>query len=300
MTAAALLLLAIVGCALAGAALLSLDRRSRARARMWREAEHAPVRDATPRAIPAGRIGRWLHLAGYRDPRAIATFGFATRAAALVGLACAVLLSDSPALRAAQLNAAAAPAVGSALAGLVGLSPWLAALGLAAAPALVVSSARKRLVQAIEGDLPLTLELLATLAEAGMGFDAAIQEVLASQREPGPLGRELRIYRTEQLTGLGRVACLRRLSERISVRAVRAVVAALVQAEETGAGLAQVLRPLADDLRLRNRERALARAEALPEKLVFPLIAGFLPGMLVWTLGPAVHQLVQVIGSITS
>ena len=44
----------------------------------------------------------------------------------------------------------------------------------------------------------------------------------------------------------------------------------------------------------------LARAEALPEKLVFPLIAGFLPGLLVWTLGPAVHQLVEIVGSITS
>ena len=75
-------------------------------------------------------------------------------------------------------------------------------------------------------------------------------------------------------------------------------MAALVQAEETGSGLADVLRPLADDLRLRRRERALARAEALPEKLVFPLVLGFLPGLLVWTLGPSFHQLFGIVDSI--
>lgn len=300
MTAAALLASAFLGCGLAGVALLSFDRRSRARARLWRDVENPSRPVASGGAVPVGRLSRWLFLAGYRDRRAPRLFGFAVGAAALVGLSCAALLSGSPALRAAQLAVASVPAIGSALAGLVGLSPWIAALALAGAPVLAVSSARTRLVQAVERELPLTLELVATLAEAGMGFDAAIQEVLASHHEPGPLARELRIYRTEQLAGLGRVACLRRLSERISVRTVRSVVAALVQAEETGAGLAQVLRPLADDLRQRNRERALARAEALPEKLVFPLIVGFLPGLLVWTLGPAVHQLIQVVGAITS
>ncbi|MCH2185285.1 type II secretion system F family protein, partial [Myxococcota bacterium] len=63
-------------------------------------------------------------------------------------------------------------------------------------------------------------------------------------------------------------------------------------------GLADILRPLADDLRQRRRERALAKAEALPEKLVFPLVLGFLPGLLVWTLGPSFHQLVGTIDTI--
>ena len=38
--------------------------------------------------------------------------------------------------------------------------------------------------------------------------------------------------------------------------------------------------------------------EALPEKLVFPLVLGFLPGLLVWTLGPSFHQLFGIIDSI--
>ena len=56
-----------------------------------------------------------------------------------------------------------------------------------------------------------------------------------------------------------------------------------------------LLRPQAILVRQRRRERALATAEALPEKLVVPLLIGFLPGLLVWTLGPAFFQLFEMI-----
>ena len=50
-------------------------------------------------------------------------------------------------------------------------------------------------------------------------------------------------------------------------------------------------------LRRRRREDALARAESLPEKLVVPLLVGFLPGLLAWTLGPAIHQLGEMLSA---
>jgi tight adherence protein C len=135
------------------------------------------------------------------------------------------------------------------------------------------------------------------LAQAGLGFDAALARVLRAQpsRE---LGDELRRYQSELLAGVGRVECLRRMATRVGHPALSSVVAALAQAEEVGSGLSEVLRPLADDVRARRRENALARAEALPEKLVFPLMIGFLPGLMVWTLGPAIHQLVEVLSAI--
>ena len=42
---------------------------------------------------------------------------------------------------------------------------------------------------------------------------------------------------------------------------------------------------------MRRRERALERAMQIPVKLVFPLVACFLPGIFVATLGPIVLQL---------
>ena len=190
------------------------------------------------------------------------------------------------------------PVVGLALARLVSWLPIAAALSCAALPWLWVRSRRAERLQDIEADLPFTLELLATLAEGGLGFDASLERVLDSEPTARPLAEELRLYQAEVLGGGARVECLQRLSARIEHPTVTSAVAALVQAEETGSGLAEVLRPLADDFRLRRRERALARAEALPEKLVFPLVIGFLPSLLIWTLGPSFHQLFGAVDAI--
>ncbi len=71
-------------------------------------------------------------------------------------------------------------------------------------------------------------------------------------------------------------------------------VSALVQAEQMGIGLADVLRRQADDLRGRRREQALLRAQALPVKLVIPLVICFLPGIFVFTLGPALYSILRL------
>ncbi len=39
-------------------------------------------------------------------------------------------------------------------------------------------------------------------------------------------------------------------------------------------------------------------AQALPVKLVFPLILCFLPGIFVSTLAPAVYQMIRVVDSV--
>ncbi len=57
-----------------------------------------------------------------------------------------------------------------------------------------------------------------------------------------------------------------------------AFISAVVQAEQIGAGLAQVLQTQAIDLRDRRREQALAMAMQIPIKLLVPLICCFFPG----------------------
>ena len=68
------------------------------------------------------------------------------------------------------------------------------------------------------------------------------------------------------------------------------LTSAMVQAEQIGSGVANVLRGQADDLRQRRRERALEFSMALPVKLIFPLVICFLPAILVFTLGPAFYD----------
>ena len=148
-------------------------------------------------------------------------------------------------------------------------------------------------MEKVEQDLPISLELLATLGEAGLGFDAALSRVLDSVKEDRPLAREFRTYQSDLLAGRTRVESLRRLARRLEVSSVTILVSALVQAEQMGSGIAQTLRRQADDLRDRRRERANAFAMALPIKRMFPLVVCFLPGIFVWTLGPFFVRLFQ-------
>jgi tight adherence protein C len=154
----------------------------------------------------------------------------------------------------------------------------------------MVRRARRARVTAVEQDLPVTLELLSTLAEAGLGFDAAVARILSSQPSERPLASEFRTLQVELLSGRARIDCLRRVAKRLDIPSVTIFISALVQAEQIGAGVADVLRQQADDLRQRRRERAMELSMSLPVKRMFPMVICFLPGVLLFTLGPTFNE----------
>jgi tight adherence protein C len=174
------------------------------------------------------------------------------------------------------------------------IAPYLATLFVAFVPLAFVRRARRSRVAQVERDLPVTLELLATLAEAGLGFDAALDRILGSNPPDRALVQEFRTFQAEVLAGRSRVESLRRLGRRLDVTSVTILISALVQAEQIGSGIAEVLRSQAEDLRQRRRERAMEFSMALPVKLLFPLVICFLPGIILFTLGPAFYDLFRL------
>ncbi|MEL6897134.1 MAG: type II secretion system F family protein, partial [Planctomycetota bacterium] len=229
-----------------------------------------------------------------RGPNATPTFMVLNAIALLVGLGVAFLLYQSSVVQLGSVVLRAIPgSVGEVFLPLLWSSPAFAVGVVVLAPALVVRARRRKRVQQIEIDLPLTLDLLATLAEAGLSFDAALERVLETQRAKRPLADEFRLFRLEILTGRSRIDSLRRLKDNINVPWFSIFVSALIHAEQIGASLASTLRAQADDLRNRRRERALAQAMAVPVKLLFPLIVCFLPGIMIASLGPIIFQIAQ-------
>jgi tight adherence protein C len=165
---------------------------------------------------------------------------------------------------------------------------------LSCVPWLIVRKSRRERVELVEQDLPLALELLSTLSEAGLGFDAALARILKTRLAGRPLAEEFRNFQSDLLAGRPRTESLRRFSSRLDVPSISVFTSAMVQAEQLGMGIARVLRLQADDVRARRRERAIAFANALPTKRVIPLVVCFLPGLFVWTLGPAFVQLFKM------
>ena len=259
--------------------------------------EVAPAADEEPRD---GRLARWLGRAGYRGSRAVALFGVACGVALLAGSALAVLVWIAGLAGAVLDGLDRIPGgLGRGLIPIAASGPALVALLVAALPWAYVLRRRSAMVEAVEQDLPITLELLATLAEAGFAFDAALAQVLAAETAGDrPLASELRHFQLELLAGRPRVECFRRLRERLDVPGVNVLVAALVTAEHLGASTSETLRTQATDLRGRRREQAMALAQGLPVKLIFPLMFCFLPGIFVVILGPAFYQLFQMADSV--
>lgn len=286
---ALVLLLGLVSSAVLVAG-LAWTRRLRARTRLYDDVD---IERIAPRP---GAMRRWLQRAGIRGRTATTAYLAALIGATTLAVVAIVLwfgLRLGPFL-AEGLVIIPGPA-GALLSAVVQGGPVILVVGLAATPWLYVRNARRARVESIEQDLPISLELLATLSEAGFGFDAAIEKLLEMQDRDRALADELRQFQREVLAGMGRVEALRRLDQRASVPALTVLTAALVQAEQVGASTAGVLRTQAEDLRSLRRERALAQAEALEVKLVFPLVICFLPGLFVAAVGPPFYEFVKLI-----
>jgi tight adherence protein C len=262
------------------------------------EGDGAPRHAGARTAGPTGWLARWLALAGYRNPRAPLVFSVSVIVAMGAGVLSALAFSRIILNGMVEGVGNIPGGIGDALVAVLGAGPWIIFILFAVSPVLLVRAARRRRVREIEQDLSLTLELFATLAEAGLGFDAALVRIVQSQPVARPLTSELIGFQRDLQAGAARLQALRHLADRIDVMSMTIFISAVIQSEQVGASLAETLRHQADDLRGRRREQALLLAQALPVKLVFPLVACFLPGIFLSTLGPVLFQMIQVADSV--
>jgi len=289
-------LLALMG-GLLWMSLRSWDVRRRALARL--EAMGDPRAGLRP-DTREGPLARWLARAGYRRPKARAVFAGATAGCIVLGLIVSQLYRLMLLRPLVDAVSNVPGNAGDVLALALQSGPWILLMAAAWAPTLVVRAARRARVHAIEQDLPLALELFATMAEAGLGFDAALARIVRAQGSNRPLASEFLNFQHDMLAGMSRTQALRQLGRRVDVPALTTFTSALIQAEQVGASMAETLQHQAVDLRQRRRENALLQAQALPVKLVFPLVVCFLPGIFATTLAPVLFQMVQVANGVLS
>ncbi|MDG2182316.1 MAG: type II secretion system F family protein [Mariniblastus sp.] len=246
--------------------------------------------------LEKGRVSIWLFRAGFRRPEALAIYYVATCVLGLLGLGLMFQLSRQGIFLVASEMVSSIPGgVGNVLVPFVLGTPWFLFAVLMLIPTLIVRSARRNRVKKIEQELPLLLDLLTTLAQAGIGFDSALDKILSVQKQSQPLVQELRLFQYDNLAGRSRVESLRRLMRRVHVPMFSAFISAIVQAEQTGTGMGATLKTQSSEMRSRRREKASAAALSVPTMLVLPMVLGFLPGIFIILLGPMLFEVFGVL-----
>lgn len=150
--------------------------------------------------------------------------------------------------------------------------------------------------KAILKGLPSFLDLLTVSVEAGLGFDAALSKV--TSREQGPLVEEFQRVLQEIRMGKARRDALKDVGGRTEVKELSSFLSALIQADQLGVSVGNVLRVQAQQMRRSRRQRAEEAAMKAPIKMLFPLVFFIFPSLFIVLLGPAVIQMVGTFSEI--
>lgn len=158
-------------------------------------------------------------------------------------------------------------------------------------PWMWLKSAVRSRQRVIVKALPDALDLVTTCVEAGLGLDAALGRV--SEQMKGPLAAELAQTLSEISMGRLRKEALSDLGARTDVQELISFVNAVIQAEQLGVSIAQVLKVQSDQMRTRRRQKAEQLAHEAAIKMIFPLVLFIFPAFMVVILGPAVINISQ-------
>ncbi|MGE5593777.1 MAG: type II secretion system F family protein [Betaproteobacteria bacterium] len=157
-------------------------------------------------------------------------------------------------------------------------------------PEMMMQSKKKEREKQIRKSLPDVLDLLTVSVEAGLGFDAALAKVV--ERKKGPLADEFALLLQEIRMGKPRRDALREVSERVKIDDITSFIASVIQADQLGVSIANILRIQSAQVRAKRRQQAEEAGMKAPIKMLFPLIFFIFPTLFVVLLGPAIIQVV--------
>lgn len=150
----------------------------------------------------------------------------------------------------------------------------------------------RRRKAAIAQELPVVLNTLAIVTEAGLNLIPAIQEVCL--RERGVLINELSLTLQEIAMGQAQGVAFVAMAKRCGEPELARFVSILVQGLEKGSsGVVKILKSQARECWLNRRKHAEELAQKASFKLFLPLLIFFFPAMAMLVLGPAVLIMFQ-------
>jgi tight adherence protein C len=143
--------------------------------------------------------------------------------------------------------------------------------------------------------LPDILDLFVICMEAGLSLNSTLSRVAEEIRGVyQDFCEELQLTAGELRAGLPWDEAFDNLGKRTDVQSIRSMVGLMIQSNKLGASLSGALRNHSDFIRTQRILRAEEKAAKLPVKMVFPLIFGIFPAIIIVTAGPGVIHIFDV------
>ena len=143
----------------------------------------------------------------------------------------------------------------------------------------------------IKKQLPDAMDLLCVCIEAGLSFDAALLKV--SQKLSGPFIDELLIVYREIQMGRTRREALQNLCEATNLDELKTFASALVQAEQLGIPINNVMKAQSEQLRVERSQQAKEKGMKASIKMLVPMLFFIFPVVFIILMGPTVMNIIE-------
>jgi len=158
---------------------------------------------------------------------------------------------------------------------------------------LLASTISKRKA-AIESELPNLIDLLSVSVTSGLGFEQALAYV--TERCQGVLVDEFKLLQQQLMMGRAKREAMNVLAERCEVDEVTTFVSSVLQAEEVGITMQNILNSQADSIRQSHKQKTEEKAAKIPVKILLPIVMFIFPVIFIVLLGPAIISVMETFG----
>lgn len=146
----------------------------------------------------------------------------------------------------------------------------------------------------IEKSLPDALDLLTVSIEAGLSFDGAVAKLV--EKMSGVLVDEFAIALKEMRVGVSKRDAFKSLIERVPVPSLVTFVGSILQADQLGVSMGNVLRIQSSLARQKRRQKTQENAMKAPIKMLLPMIIFIMPTIFIVLLGPVIIMAMKTFG----
>ena len=146
---------------------------------------------------------------------------------------------------------------------------------------------------AILRNFPTFVDLAALTIESGLDYLSAFERIVKNAKEKTELEIEIDKTLNEVQLGYSRRNALERMALRTGLQEIRSFVGLIIQSDELGTSLVELLRNYAADMRFRRLNKAEKLAAQASTKMLIPLFIFIFPTVFIMMLSPMIKSLLK-------